>query len=116
MEIDLNTSMYDVGLKIANSRTNQKENYKSSRPFSKNYELVGVLGEIVYGLTTNEYFDSVLRVNGDEGFDFSKKVQVKSSEKFKAKHLIEYMDKDFSKFNNLRLFKPYAFLLTVRIS
>jgi len=97
--VNLDMSLLAYAAKIAEGRTTQKKNYKSSNPLSPNYELVGVLGELVYGYTTNELMDGVLKAQGDDGFDFSKRVQVKSSEKYKAKHLIEYTDKDFSKFD-----------------
>ena len=106
--VDLNISIFDYACKVAGARIKQKQNYNSSKPFSSNYELVGVLGEIVYGYWHNELFDSRLTTHGDKGFDFSKRVQVKSSEKYKARHLIEYMDKDFSKFD-------YYVLVTVDI-
>ena len=97
--VNLNMSLLAYATKIAEGRTTQKKNYKSSNPLSPNYELVGVLGELVYSYTTNELMDGVLKVQGDDGFDFSKRVQVKSSEKYKAKHLIEYIDKNFTKFD-----------------
>jgi hypothetical protein len=78
---------------IADERQKQKKNYKSSNPLSPNYEVVGVLGELVYQIQINEMFDHRLLVNGDDGFDFKNCVNVKSSEENKAKHLIEYLDK-----------------------
>ena len=89
----------DYAIKISGARSRQKEGYKSSNPMSKNYELIGVLGELVYGYQTNELVDGRLLVDGDCGFDFRKRVQVKTSELYKAKHLIEYKDKDFTKFD-----------------
>jgi hypothetical protein len=78
---------------VANQRHEQKKNYSSSNPMSSNYELVGILGELVYQTTIGESFDHRLLVCGDNGDDFSNGVQVKTSEEFKAKHLIEYLDK-----------------------
>lgn len=98
MKVDLNLSMFDYCAEISNKRMSQKEGYKSSNPMSKNYELVGILGEIVFGMLTGQMFDSRLKKCGDSGFDFENGVQVKTSEKHKAKHLIEYVDKDFTKF------------------
>jgi len=98
MNYNLNQSLYDYCYSIALTRMKQKEGFKSSNPMSKNYELVGILGEVVFGLFTGELFDTRLKINGDDGVDFSNGVQVKTSEKHKARHLIEYADKDFSKF------------------
>lgn len=97
--VNLNISLFDYAIKIADARYSQKKNYKSRKPFSPNYEIVGYLGELIYGYITNELPDSRLKQNGDDGFDFNKRVQVKASEKGKAQHLIEYKDKDFSKFD-----------------
>lgn len=98
-QVDLNINLFDYAIKIADGRFAQKGSYNSSKPFSPNYEVVGYLGELTYGLITNELPDSRLRKTGDSGFDFSKRVQVKASEKGKAQYLIEFVDKDFSTFD-----------------
>jgi len=91
--MDLQVSLYDYADRIASYRSKQKEKYASSNPMSKNYELVGVLGELVFSFQTGQMMDTRLRAFGDNGLDFEK-VQVKTSERHKAKHLIEYMDKE----------------------
>ena len=103
--IDLDISLFDYCLEIAKKRMTQKEKYKSSNPMSKNYEVIGILGEVIFGLFTGQLYDSRLKKNGDDGVDFDNGVQVKTSERHKAKHLIEYTDKDFSKF------KWYVFVI-----
>jgi len=91
---DLSVSVYDYAKKLAMNRASQKEKYSSSNPMSPNYELVGLLGEFIYGAITGEVADLRLRADGDDGIDFSRKrVQVKSSEEHKARHLIEYKEK-----------------------
>jgi hypothetical protein len=98
---------------IAYQRSSQKEKYKTSNPMSDNYEVVGVLGEIVYQIQTNEMFDYRLLVNGDDGDDFNFGVNVKSSEEHKAKHLIEYLDKKIPKiyvFVKINLEKKYGYI------
>jgi len=102
---NLNNSLFDYCHALAKKRMQQKESYKSSNPLSKNYELVGILGECIYGLLTGELLDTRLKQKGDDGYDFKGGVQVKTSEKHKAKHLIEYKNKDFSKF------KYYVFIV-----
>ena len=87
-------SVYDLAVKIAEERHNQKKTYKSHLKLSDNYELVGVLGEMVFSLLIQEKMDVDLKENGDDGFDF-KSINIKSSEEHKAKHLIEFVDKKF---------------------
>ena len=65
---------------IANERVEQKKFYKSSLPLSENYEMVGVLGEIVYAIEMGEDFNEELLVDGDDGSDFINDVNVKTSE------------------------------------
>src|ERR1035437_5916430 len=81
---------------IAKQRHEQKKNFASSKQLSPNYEVVGVLGEIIYQIQLNETFDHRLLINGDVGYDFKLDVNVKASEENKAEHLIEYQDKEYS--------------------
>lgn len=92
--IDLGMTLFDYAKRLADQRSKQKEHYMSSNPMSDNYELVGVLGELIYSFVMGEMMDTRLKIAGDDGIDFSKvSVQVKASEEYKAKHLIEYMNK-----------------------
>ena len=86
--------IFDYAKELANQRHNQKKNYKSCLPLSPNYELVGILGEMLFSLIIQEKMDTELRAEGDDGFDF-KQVNIKTSEEHKAKHLIEFTDKSF---------------------
>lgn len=98
---------------IAKQRHEQKKNYATSKQLSPNYELVGVLGEIVYQILINENFDHRLLINGDDGFDFKNGVNVKASEEKKAEHLIEYLDKDFPNiyvFVKINLEEKYGYI------
>lgn len=93
-KIDLNISLFDYGYRLADQRMKQKGSYESCNPLSNNYEFVGILGELIYSYIMGEEMDTRLRINGDNGLDFSKlNVQVKTSEEHKARHLIEYLDK-----------------------
>ena len=93
-EIDLQMSMFDYAYRLAKQRMKQKEGFASSNPMSSNYELVGILGELIYSFVMGEMMDTRLKIAGDDGIDFSKlNVQVKASEEYKAKHLIEYINK-----------------------
>lgn len=87
--------VFDYASEIANERHEQKKSFKTHLPLSDNYELVGVLGEFVFSLLIQERMDTELKVNGDDGFDFQN-INIKSSEEHKAKHLIEFIDKDFN--------------------
>lgn len=98
---------------IAKERHEQKKNFSSSKQLSPNYELVGVLGEIVYQIQVNETFDYRLLINGDDGSDFKFKVNVKASEEHKADHLIEYTDKEYSNiyvFVKINLEEGYGYI------
>lgn len=97
--MNLEIPLFDYANKIASYRHMKKRSYQSCRQLSDNYELVGVLGELVYGYITNEISNQRTHEQGDCGFDFSKRVQVKASEQYKAKHLIEFKDADFTKFD-----------------
>lgn len=90
-------SIYDYALQISKERHEQKKNYKTHLQLSDNYELVGVLGEMVFSLVIQEKMDTELKEGGDDGFDFNM-VNIKSSEEHKAKHLIEFKDKEFNGF------------------
>ena len=100
---DLNSSIFDYCIALAKKRESKwskklKQNYHKTI-FNRNYELIGLLGEIIYGLYSGELLDVKQYQSGDDGADFNKRVQVKTSEVIKAKYLIEYTDKDFSKFD-----------------
>lgn len=93
MEIDLK-EYWSLGNWVANERHKQKKSLPSHNPMSDNYELVGVLGEMAYSLATGQEMDYTLRIEGDNGTDFRGGINVKTSEKGKGRHLIEYMDKE----------------------
>lgn len=98
---------------IAKQRHEQKKNFVSCRELSPNYELVGVLGEMVYQTQLNETFDHRLLINGDAGYDFRHGVNVKASEETKAEHLIEYQDKPYANiyvFVKINLQEKYGYL------
>ncbi len=78
---------------IADERHQQKKQFKSCKQLSPNYEVVGVIGEYITGQYLNEEPNFELLIDGDSGIDFSNEVNVKASEHFKAKHLIEDIDK-----------------------
>ncbi|MFA5207191.1 MAG: hypothetical protein WC428_00675 [Candidatus Paceibacterota bacterium] len=98
---------------IAKQRHEQKKSFASCKQLSPNYEIVGVLGEIIYQIQLNEVFDHRLLIDGDEGFDFKHGVDVKSSEESKAEHLIEYQDKNYSNiyvFVKINLEERYGYI------
>jgi hypothetical protein len=86
--------VYPLAVEIAEARHNQKKNYKTHKPLSDNYEVVGVLGELVFSLIIQQHMDIELKKEGDDGFDFAKS-NIKTSEEHKARHLIEFKDKQF---------------------
>ncbi len=88
-------NVYELAEKIAKERHEQKKGYESCLPLSDNYELVGVLGEMVFSLVTQIPMDTELRAEGDDGYDFHM-VNIKTSEEHKARHLIEFTDKEFN--------------------
>lgn len=92
--IDINDIITQASL-IAEERHQQKKGYKSHNALSPNYELVGVLGEMLFSKITNLPFNSSLLKEGDDGYDFLS-FNIKTSEEYKAKHLIEYLDKQFN--------------------
>ena len=93
-EFDMSISLFDYCVRIAEQRHKQKQGYRSHRPLSNNYELVGILGEVIYGFMTGELYDSRLKIAGDDGFDFQGRIQVKASEKKNARHLIDFVNTD----------------------
>ena len=113
LKVDL-SPYFEYAKFIAAQRHEQKKNFSSSKQLSPNYEIVGVLGEILYQVQMNETFDHRLLVNGDKGYDFKNGVDVKASEEFKAKHLIEYQDKEFSSiyvFTKINLDEKYGYFI-----
>jgi len=79
---------------IADERSAQKEALVGKgRVFSKNYQVVGILGELAYSIVTGEVMDYKQRLLGDGGTDFPGGVNVKSGEKGRTKYLIEDIDK-----------------------
>jgi hypothetical protein len=79
---------------IADERSAQKEALVGKgRVFSKNYQIVGILGELAYSIVTGEPMDSKQRLLGDGGTDFSGGINIKSGEVGKTKYLIEDIDK-----------------------
>jgi len=92
-KVDL-SEVWDSAEKIARERHEQKKDYKSNTQFSDNYDIVGMLGEYVFGLVTGHPLDTRLLIAGDDGFDFPD-INIKTSEERKAKHLIEFVDKSF---------------------
>ena len=87
-------SFWNEATKMAKERHEQKKNYASCKQLSPNYELVGILGEMLFSRITGMEMDKELRVSGDDGFDFPD-INIKTSEEHKARHLIEYLDKEF---------------------
>ena len=55
---------------LAKDRENLHKHHSSSRPFSKDYEYVGLLGEFYFSLLFKLPFDLVKRPSGDRGVDF----------------------------------------------
>jgi len=95
MSIKVNLKPYYAWAKfIADERSAQKEALVGKgRVFSKNYQIVGILGELAYSIVTGEAMDSKQRLLGDGGTDFSGGINIKSGEVGKTKWLIEDMDK-----------------------
>ncbi len=89
-KVDL-SEIWDSAVKVAEER-NTKGDY---RVFSKDQQLVGILGEYTFSLITGVPLDIRLLVGNDDGFDFPS-VNVKASEEGKARYLIEYTDKVFN--------------------
>jgi len=98
MKVDLNMSVFDYGSYLATERHDKKKGYKSHNQMSTDYELVGILGEMAFGYMTHQLPKTRYSVGGDGGVDFRGGVQVKSSLVGKGNHLIEFIDKDFTKF------------------
>ena len=90
----LNNKEKEECIRMAQERHEQKKNYKSSKQLSPFYELVGILAEMIFAKITGYAMDKRLLVCGDDGYDFDN-INVKGSEIHKARHLIEYIDKDF---------------------
>ena len=61
-EIDVNT--------LAKQRNDVHANHSSSRPLSKDYQKIGIIGEITFSKEFNVPFDASLRPEGDRGVDF----------------------------------------------
>ena len=96
--IYLDDNTYQECVNIAKERHEQKKKFKSCKPFSDNYELVGVIGEMIFHKLSGLDMDKRLLINGDDGTDFKFNIQIKTSEEHKAKHLIEFTDKIFNGF------------------
>ena len=88
--------MKDINL-IAERRHEIHKNHASSRPLSKDYELVGLSGEVAFGELTGLEPDFSERPTGDEGIDSTlqngKTVDVKTARK--AFNLIHEIKKPF---------------------
>jgi hypothetical protein len=95
MSIKVNLKPYYYWAKfIADERSAQKEALVGKgRVFSKNYQIVGILGELAYSIVTGEPMDSKQRLLGDGGTDFSGGINIKSGEVGKTGYLIEDIDK-----------------------
>jgi len=98
-EFNLNMSLWDYAQKIADDRVAQKKGNSNYNPMNKQSHFMGILGEIIYGFNSGQLFDTILRKKGDGGADFGGNVQVKSSKPYKDADLIEYTNKDLSKFD-----------------
>ena len=57
--------------KIATEREKIHEDHASSRPLSKNYEYIGLVGESEFANQFNYKIDEKLRPSGDGGKDFN---------------------------------------------
>ena len=71
IRISLN-NVWDLAVNIANERYEQKKGYETHLPLSQNYELVGVLGELLFSLVIQKSMDTRLLPMGDDGFDFER--------------------------------------------
>jgi hypothetical protein len=81
---------------LAKKRYDQKKDYPSHKEFNPDYELLGILGEIVYQTQLNEAFNYLIIPKGDDGYDFQYGVDVKTTDETKDGHLIEYQDKPYA--------------------
>ena len=83
---------------VARRRHEIHKNHASSRPLSKDYELVGLAGEVAFGKLIGLEPDLAERPEGDEGVDFvlknGKTVDVKTARK--AYNLIHEIGKPFA--------------------
>ena len=69
---------YWDGLKaIAQRRNQQKRRYGSSRYWTEDTHFVGLCGEKVYGILTEQPIDEELKARGDGGVDFPGSVDIK---------------------------------------
>ena len=60
----------DTIIDFAKYRENLHKSHASSRPLSKNYELIGLLGEFEFARVFNMPVDLTMRSDGDKGVDF----------------------------------------------
>ena len=54
----------------ADARHEAHKDHASSRPFSEDYELVGLVGEAKFGVVCNQMPDLERKLDGDGGIDF----------------------------------------------
>lgn len=72
-------------LKLDKDRRDLHENHQSSRPLSKNYELLGLMGELAFEKCYGYLMDRSPRRRGDNGIDFTNRkgetIDVKTADK-----------------------------------
>lgn len=95
MTVDV-SDVFDRAVEIATERHMQKRGFTSCNILSPNYEIVGVLGEYTFSKIIDIPMDEELKISGDDGYDFLDVIDVKSSEEYKARHLIEYINKSIN--------------------
>jgi hypothetical protein len=80
------------------ARREAHKNHASSRPLSKDYELIGLAGETAFGRFANKMPDLERKLGGDKGVDFiiplKFSVDVKTARK--ATHLLHEEGKNFA--------------------
>lgn len=82
----------------AEARHQSHKNHKSSRPLSKDYELIGLLGELEFAKATGVMPDLERKLDGDKGIDFVVPVRLSVDVKTarKAFNLIHEQGKPFA--------------------
>jgi len=82
IEVLISDADYRLAQTAAMIRHNQDKEYKTSKPLSDDYQLVGCLGEIAFACAFGFAWDSSNKPMGDGGVDFSEHtmtVDVKSA-------------------------------------
>lgn len=98
----MNVSKFEAFVQVIKSEADERheshKNHASSRPFSDDYELIGLLGEVEFAKKTGIMLDLERRLSGDSGIDFvlplKFTVDVKTAKK--PFHLIHETGKKFA--------------------